>query len=272
MTYHVVHRSLYEYQTPAALSLNEACLSPRTTPFQHVHEHRLLTDPAPDFFRQRTDWWGNQWRLFSLEKPHRSLEIVATHRLEVVRSAGAADPLGATTPFRFRSPFVHWNVAMQAWARETLGSPGSLFDRVCALNQRLFDELTYDPESTEINTPVETFFAEKRGVCQDYAHLMLALLRSHEIPARYVSGYLNTLPPPGKEKVLGADASHAWVSVWVDPLGWIDFDPTNGVLVAQDHLTLAWGRDYGDVTPLKGVVLGGGSQKLTVEVSVTGNY
>jgi len=268
LTYHVVHRSLYEYQSQAALSLNDACLTPRPTPFQRVLDHSLVADPAPDYRRSRTDWFGNHWNLFAFERPHKSLEIIAEHRLEVVRRAGDGDPSGQVDAFRFPSPFVRWNAAMEAYAREGLAGGPSDFDRVCRLNARLFEDLIYDPKATHIGTPVEEFFGLKRGVCQDYAHLMLALLRSQGIPGRYVSGYLNTLPPPGKEKVVGADASHAWVAAFLPPAGWVDFDPTNGLVVAEDHLTLAWGRDYGDVTPLKGVVLGGGAQKLRVEVTV----
>lgn len=269
MRYRIIHSSEYLYSNPAALSLNEACLSLRDTPFQRVLSGALRTEPEDDYHRSRTDWFGNHWRFYAFEKPHTRLTIVADHELEVFREPGSGD--GSTTgwePFLAPSPFIRLGETFADYGRHSF--PGGIDRRegLADLTRRLFRDFVYDPAATEVSTPIEEFFRLRRGVCQDYAHLMVAVLRSLGIPARYVSGYLNTLPPPGKEKVLGADASHAWVSAWVPGQGWTDYDPTNGLVVACDHLTLAWGRDYGDVTPLKGVVLGGGTQKLKVEVSV----
>ena len=137
------------------------------------------------------------------------------------------------------------------------------------LIRRIFAEFTYDGEASTIETPVEQVFKKKKGVCQDFAHLAISCLRSLGLPARYVSGYLETLPPPGKPKLLGADASHAWFSIYIPDFGWVDLDPTNNLAVNETYVTVAWGRDYGDVAPVKGVVLGGGSHLLTVSVSVT---
>jgi len=269
MRYRVIHSSEYTYATPAALSLNDACLVARETPFQKVHAQEFHTEPRDDYHKDRTDWFGNHWRLYAFEKPHKRLEIVSTHDVEVFRRGSLGD--GSTSgykPFLAPSPFIRPSEGFAAYGRSSFPSGGDPVAGLTDLTQRLFHDFRYDPKATEIGTPVEEFFTERKGVCQDFAHLMLAILRSLGIPARYVSGYLNTLPPPGKEKVFGADASHAWVAAWSPGYGWVDFDPTNGIVVGDDHITLAWGRDYGDVTPLKGVVLGGGPQKLEVKVTV----
>lgn len=269
MKYQILHSSEYCYTHPAALSLNELCLIPRFTPFQKVIRHSFTSTPLDDYHRDRTDFFGNHWRLYAFEKPHSRLEILANHSVEVNRD----NSLGINyqeviDPFFFPSPMVRIHSYLADYGRRSFPLGRNTFDGIMDLNQRLFSDFIYDPKATTIETPLEEFFEKRKGVCQDYAHLMLAILRSLGFPARYVSGYLNTLPPPGKEKVLGADASHAWVAVHIPEMGWIDFDPTNGILVSNDHITLAWGRDYGDVTPLKGVVLGGGSQKLNVKVTV----
>jgi len=271
MRYKVIHSSEYQYTTPAALSLNEACLAARDTPFQTVVRHSFHTDPKPDYHRDRTDFFGNHWRLYAFERPHKRLEIVSTHEIDVHRGS-TADVSGVPghEPFLLASPFVRPSEAFAAYGRSSFPPGGRRADGLVDLMRRIFRDFSYDPKATKISTPVEEFFEKRRGVCQDYSHLMLAVLRSLGIPARYVSGYLNTIPPPGKEKVLGADASHAWVAAWDQDQGWVDLDPTNGVVVRDDHITVAWGRDYGDVTPLKGVVLGGGTQKLVVKVTVLG--
>ena len=270
MKYRIVHASEYQYSTPAALSLNEACLGARPTPVQTVESHSFVTVPFDDYHRDRTDWFGNRWRFYAFEKPHVRLRIISTHEVDVNRGARWGDgEVAGWEPFVHRSTFVPVSPMFADYGRPSFPAGGDRAEGLADLTRRLFRDFTYDPKATEISTPVEEFFTERKGVCQDFSHLMLAVLRSLGIPARYVSGYLNTLPPPGKEKVFGADASHAWVQAWAPGYGWIDLDPTNGIVVGDDHITLAWGRDYGDVTPLRGVVLGGGTQKLKVEVTVT---
>lgn len=268
MKYLVIHSSSYQYSTPAALSLNEACLTARSTPFQSVRRHSFQTEPREDYFRDRTDWFGNHWRLYAFERPHKKLEIVSTHEIEINRVAGLGDATAGYEAFLYASPFVRPSVALAAYGQVSFPPGGDALEGLADLTRRVYQDFTYDPKATEIQTPLEEFFEKRRGVCQDFSHLTVAVLRSLGIPARYVSGYLNTVPAPGQEKVFGADASHAWVSAWLPDRGWIDLDPTNGIVVANDHLTVAWGRDYGDVTPLKGVVLGGGTQKLEVKVTV----
>ncbi len=269
MRYSILHETEYRYSSSAALSMNDACIFVRETPCQRVISSSLVTDPAADYQRDRLDWFGNLWRLCAFERPHDRLVLSSSHQVEVLRRPGEA--LGSESgwePYLYGSPFVRLSEEFADYGRPSF-SPGSdPVDSLLDLTNRIFADFTYSPNATMIGTPVEEFFKKRHGVCQDYAHLTIAVLRSLGIPARYVSGYLNTLPPPGKEKVLGADASHAWVSAWVAGRGWVDLDPTNGVAVGDAHITVAWGRDYGDVTPLRGVVLGGGVQHLEVRVTV----
>ena len=268
MKYQVIHTTEYDYTTPAALSLNEVCLSPRPTPFQKIHNHTYETEPKDDYHRDRVDFFGNLWRLYAFEKPHHRLQITSHQWVEVNRGKLGDGVLAGWEPFLQPSPFVRWDEEFVDYGRRSFPGGRNTVDGLIDLTNRLFHDFSYDPKATQIGTPVGEFFTLRRGVCQDFSHLMAAVLRGLGIPARYVSGYLNTAPPAGKKKVFGADASHAWVSAYVAPHGWIDFDPTNGVVVSDGHITLAWGRDYGDVTPLKGVVLGGGTQQLKVEVTV----
>jgi transglutaminase-like putative cysteine protease len=266
--FRVDHGSEYQYSTPAALSLNEACLTARASPFQTVLGHSFHTEPRAEYHRDRTDFFGNHWRLFAFERPHRRLQIVSSLEVEVNRGRLGDGAAEGYQPFLAPSPFVRVGQAFADYGRPSFYGHRSRPEALADLTERVFRDFTYDPKATVISTPVEEFFRLRRGVCQDFSHLMLAVLRSLGVPARYVSGYLNTQPPPGKPKVVGADASHAWVAAWDPSAGWIDLDPTNGIVVANDHITVAWGRDYGDVTPLKGVVLGGGTQKLEVKVTV----
>jgi len=272
MRYRVTHASTYRYTHSAALSLNEAWLGARTTEFQSCLSHRFRIDPEPDFHRTRNDYFGNAVDIFAFEKPHRRLEIVSETLVEVRSPVPRGNDEGIQTEiFRLPSPFIRPSADFAAYGRLSFLPGRPWTEALDDLNQRVFHDFTYDPRATSIGTPVEDFFRNRRGVCQDYAHFLIAVLRSLGIPARYVSGYLNTLPPPGKAKVWGADASHAWVAVHDPGAGWLDLDPTNGVRVQNDHITVAWGRDYGDVPPLKGVVLGGGTQTLEVQVTVQAN-
>lgn len=269
MRYEITHRTSYEYASTVSLSLNDACLLARSTPAQKVLHHQWVVDPQPDAVHDRVDYFGNHWRLFSFERPHETLELTSVHRVEVSRQAEPrAESLSKLAPFLFASPYCTLSPEFASYGRRSLSKERRFEVSVLELTERLFQDFTYDAEATTIDTPVSEFFQFRRGVCQDFAHLMVSMLRSLGIPARYVSGYLNTLPPPGKEKVWGADATHAWIEAYDTSQGWLAFDPTNGVRVQTNHITLAWGRDYGDVTPIRGIVLGGGTQKLTVEVTV----
>jgi transglutaminase-like putative cysteine protease len=285
MTYRVRHLTVYRYTQPASLSYNELCLRLRPVTNQRVSSELNTLDPEPDTRRDRIDHFGNRWLSAAWEKPFTRLSLDFVHGVEVTDPHPQGLPRGPTVaesrefwelaprdptiaPFLFASPFVRRNETFESYGRELFGDKTPLLEAVMALTCRIRDEFEYSPAATTISTPVEEVVRTRRGVCQDFAHFELSVLCSLGIPCRYVSGYLNTVPPPGHAKIRGADASHAWVSVACPGLGWVDFDPTNGLLVRDRHITLAWGRDYGDVAPLKGVVLGGGGQKLTVEVDV----
>ena len=171
--------------------------------------------------------------------------------------------------YRFASPYVGLDAAFEVFAADCFPPERPLLEAVQALMQKIHGEFTFDASATLVATPLLTVLEQRRGVCQDFAHLMLACLRSRGLAARYVSGYLLTQPPPGQARLVGADASHAWVSVYCPSNGWVDFDPTNNLLPALEHITLAWGRDFADVSPLRGVILGGGHHDPDVQVTVT---
>ena len=179
-------------------------------------------------------------------------------------TAGELDAL----QFRFDSPRCHASVEAASYAESSFTADRPIVEALAELTSRIHREFEYDPRATTVSTPIDEVLQQKRGVCQDFAHVQIAMLRSLGLAARYVSGYVRTIPPPGKERMVGADASHAWVAAWCGDLGWIDIDPTNDCFVSDQHITLAWGRDYADVTPLKGVYTGGGKHWLDISVDV----
>lgn len=287
MRYRLRHRTTYSYEVPANLCHNEARLRPRDLPGQRCLDWKLKIDPAPDYHRERTDSFGNHIDYFAIQRPHSVLVISAQSEVEVLgggqlaletsaswdqtpvllRSAKDAASLDARA-FTLSSPQIPVNAALAAFARPDFPAGRSLLEGVAALNARIFRDFKFDPNFTTVSTPVSEVLANRRGVCQDFAQLMIGALRSLGLPARYVSGYLETLPPPGKPKLVGADASHAWVSVFVPGHGWVDFDPTNNLRPAERHIITAFGRDYSDVAPLRGVTVGGASHQLEVAVDV----
>jgi transglutaminase-like putative cysteine protease len=234
------------------------------------------------------DYFGNTLTSFTLQEPHDSLIVEAQSSLEVnaiappdfsgsppwenVREsfAGApGDEVLAAWQFVFDSQRVKSNPELAAYARESFPEGRPLLAAALDLMRRIHQDFRFDKKATEVATPVQTFFEKRRGVCQDFAHLQIACMRSLGLPARYVSGYLRTMPPPGRPRLVGADASHAWCSAWCPGTGWVDFDPTNNCVPSDGHITVAWGRDYGDVSPIYGVLLGGARHTLRVEVDVT---
>lgn len=295
MIYHVEHTTSYEYSEPAALSCNAVCLDLRTTERQRVLASEWEIEPEPSGVHHHVDFFGNRWRTLAFERPLRTLKLLVRHDVEVIGTEeidiGSTQPAqfapsvlrsaAGVHPYLYRSPFVDRDPEFAAYAAPSFSEDRPLRDCVMDLTRRIYADFTYAPDATKIGTTVHELFECRRGVCQDYAHFTLAVLRSLGVPARYVSGYLNTRPKPGRQKIYGADASHAWVSIYepgsdagrsdADAGVWIDFDPTNGVMAGEDYITIGWGRDYGDVTPLRGVVLGGGTQTLTVMVDVRGS-
>ena len=286
--YRVEHDTRYIHAAPVSMSQHVAYLVPRRLTHQAVHGHALDVAPLPTDVVERTDYFGNAVTQFSILRRYMELRVRATSVVEVresgatidpedsppweaVRDAGAFQPgasLDESAQFRYPSTYVQPAEDLAAFARPSFAPGRPLLAGAIDLMQRIHDEFQFDSGATTVTTPISRVLAERRGVCQDFAHLQIACLRSLGVPARYTSGYLLTDPPPGSPRLIGADASHAWLSVCCPRDGWVDLDPTNAVLPGLRHVTLAWGRDYGDVSPLRGVVLGGGEHELTVGVSV----
>lgn len=287
MKYRVSHTTTYSYSDPVSLGHNLLHLLPRAFDRQWRLNSRLSIKPVPGSVETWTDYFGNLASSFTLEEEHRELTISAVSEVLVL---GMLNPSPAATPewdavramlsngaertnvdkvpFLLDSPFVPRHETLRRYAADSFSPGRPLLEAALDLTGRIHHEFKYDTTATGVNTPVMETYQKRRGVCQDFAHLEIACLRSLGLAARYVSGYLLTDPPPGRPRLVGADASHAWLSVFCPTLGWIDLDPTNNQMPAFRHITLAWGRDYGDVSPIKGVVLGGGSHIVHVAVDV----
>lgn len=287
MLYRVRHQTVYTYEDPVQLSHNLAHLCPMERPFQKVESFKLEVEPEPAVATMREDAWGNRSHFLLVQEAHREFRIVATSMVrlesldpidpeatsswEDVASRVRNRPVGRDVhpaQFRHASPFVPMLAVAREYALESFPEGQPVMVGAMDLMGRVYRQFRYDPEATTVATPLAEVFEKRRGVCQDFSHAMIGSLRSLGIPARYVSGYLETRPPPGKPRLIGADASHAWVQVWCPETGWVDLDPTNDVAPSQRHITVAIGRDFGDVTPLKGLLLGGGGQKVRVSVDV----
>jgi transglutaminase-like putative cysteine protease len=285
--YRVRHVTSYRYSEPVSLCHNEAHLLPRSLSHQRCLDAHLHIAPRPAVYHERKDFFGNRVVYFSIEESHAALEVAALSEMQL--SPLPAPELAATPAweqvqtllrheehrgvlearqFLLDSPFVSTDAAFAEYARASFAPELPLLVAVHDLMRRIFTEFAYDPAFTTIATPVSEVFAHKRGVCQDFAHLAIACLRSLGLAARYVSGYLETFPRDGQSQFIGTAASHAWVSVYCPQLGWVDFDPTNDLMPADRHIVVAWGRDYSDVTPLKGTILGGMEHELKVGVEV----
>jgi len=286
--YRIEHETRYVYGSTVATSQHVAWLEPRPDPRQRLTSYALHIEPAPLHVVRRVDYFGNVVHQFEVLRPHLEMRVISRGIVEVDGPAGVIDPARSpswelvraelnraddahtrlASEFRFESPQVVGSAEIRAFARASFPPNRPLVEGAIALMQRIYDEFTFDPTATTPATPVSKVLEERRGVCQDFAHFQIACLRSLGLAARYVSGYLLTDPPPGQPRLIGADASHAWLSVYCPVSGWVDLDPTNAVLAGRRHVTVAWGRDYGDVTPLRGVVLGGNEHQLFVGVSV----
>jgi transglutaminase-like putative cysteine protease len=287
MLYDVTHRTTYGYGSDISVSHHLAHLHPRELPAQRITDFNLCVEPAPTVNSERVDYHGNTTTFFTISNPHDRLVVTAHSRVQIaapalpapsatpawqeVRNRCANDvltPDSAVGEFRFDSPNIVRRSIFADYAAPCFPEGRPLLEAIVDFNSRIFHDLKFDPRATTVATPVDEVFKKRRGVCQDFAHLAIACLRSLGLPARYVSGYLETLPPPGKARLIGADASHAWFSVWCPGHGWIDSDPTNNLLAGDRHITVAWGRDFSDVSPLRGVVVGGSGHSLAVSVDV----
>ncbi len=292
--YHVLHETFYDYGSPVSLSQQQLHLSPRVLAWQQIEEQRIEIVPQPSWRRDGQDAFGNPVTWIAFHAPHDSLRISSAMTIaitphlpenletslpwETVRDRLAYDsapPLPEdldAARFLFESAHVRIKHELAAYAADCFPPDTPLLVGAQALMAKIFREFKFDPEATTVSTPIMEVLEKKRGVCQDFAHLMIACLRALGLAARYVSGYLLTRPPPGKPRLIGADASHAWVSVYAPGFAggdWVDFDPTNNLLPNTEHITVAIGRDFGDISPLRGIILGGGGAEPEVEVTVT---
>lgn len=287
MDYRIIHRTTYQYAAPVSVSHHAARLEPRQDGIQTCSSFSIDIEPRPDVTKTRTDYFGNRVCMFSIQAVHKRLEVTAT---SVVSVAPRTPPVPALSPVwtevheRFRDPVSPADVQpyefcldspllatapfFADYARACFREQTPLLVGARDLTRRIFREFVYDPKATDVATPLSEVWKKRRGVCQDFAHLGIACLRSLGLPARYVSGYLRTRPPAGKPRLVGADASHAWFSVYCPHNGWVDFDPTNDVLPGDEHVTTAIGRDFSDVSPLSGILTGGGEHRVKVSVDV----
>lgn len=285
--YHVLHETRHQYQRSVTLSQQMLHMTPRVFGWQQVISHDISVTPLPQDWAGRTDYFGNASRSFTLTTPHRTLIVRGSATVALLRRPDAmrlaASPAWEHTraqlrmrgqalepsKFLFESPHVMCSAELAHYAAPSFTHQRPLLEAAFDLTQRIYNDFEFDDEATTISTPLHEVLVGRRGVCQDFAHLMIGCLRSLGLAARYVSGYILTTPPPGQPRMVGADASHAWVSIYCSHAGWVDFDPTNRRLVQDEHITLGWGRDFSDVTPMRGTVLGGGAQSLEVSVTVT---
>ena len=292
MLLHVTHETRYDYTPPVETAQHLAHLKPRTTASQRLVSHQLTINPPPAQRSELPDLYGNTRAFFALESTHDELVVTAESVVEtsdpvLADSIARAMPweevrerfryskgsrFDAASDFVFPSPYVPRHDDFAAYARPSFAAGRPTFDVAMDLTLRIYEDFEYNAGSTEINTPAVEALGQRKGVCQDFAHIMIACFRTIGLPARYISGYLLTQPPPGQPRLIGADASHAWVSVYLPghdgPGDWVDFDPTNGRQPGEDYVTLAIGRDYSDVSPMRGVLHGGARHTLNVGVTV----
>lgn len=287
MIFDVSHKTHYRYTQPVVQSQHLIHMSPRQVPRQTIRSHSLIVEPAPALRFDSVDALGNSMLILDIERPHKELVIHARTTIET-HPAVEIDPL-ATTPwdqldaalnayndglpldvvmYRCASRLTTATREIADYAKVSFTPGRPVLDAAIALSNRIFAEFKFDNTATDLSTPISVVMRERRGVCQDFAHLALACLRAMRVPSRYVSGYILTHPPPGQPRLQGADASHAWISVWSPEFGWVDLDPTNGIIVSDEHITIAYGRDYDDISPISGVLLGGGEHEVSVGVDV----
>ena len=290
MLLHVLHETAYDYAPPVRTAQHMAHLKPATTPGQQLLRHHLTIAPAPARCSEWIDVYGNTRSFFSLQFSHEALRVQAESLVATSAQPEPADGMpweqavermryhratryDPAAEFAFTSPYVPRDAAFANYAGPSFTPGRPLLQAARDLMRRIHADFEYATSATDVNTPALQALALRKGVCQDLAHVMLGCLRSLGLPARYVSGYLLTEPPPGQPRLVGSDASHAWVSVYLPaaqgPGLWLDLDPTNDRSAGEDYVTLAVGRDYADVSPIRGVIHGGAHHTLRVAVTVT---
>lgn len=287
MNYQVRHKTTYDYEDSVSVSHHILRLTPHNGRSQTCRHSEISILPRPLTLNWFNDYFGNRVVTFTLTEPHERLIVDAVSELEVIAGrlpdfadspawehvrdslpADYTDEGLSAYQFVFDSTRVKARHELAEYARESFREGRPLLEAMMDLTHRIHQDFRFDTKATEVSTPVETFFEKRRGVCQDFSHLQIACLRSLGLPARYVSGYLRTIPPKGRPRLIGADASHAWCSTWSPGAGWVDFDPTNDCVPLDGHITVAWGRDYSDVSPIHGVLLGGAEHTLDTGVDV----
>jgi transglutaminase-like putative cysteine protease len=288
MNYKIVHTTAYTYKDAVSICHNIARLMPRNTEKQVCKESEIVISPEPDVLNEYEDFFGNKVIYFAVQQEHEKLTVTVTSYVNQLNSGGPLSDLYINIPwesvndmllepmvenfdarqFIAQTPMTEWDHAVREYALQSFTPGKPIYDAATDLMGRIYRDFEYEPGFTTVSTPVKELMQMRKGVCQDFAHLGIACMRSLGLPARYVSGYIETLPPAGKEKLVGVDASHAWFAVYIPNAGWMDFDPTNNQVPGTQHITVGWGRDYADVAPLKGIILSSGAHKLDVVVDV----
>ncbi len=292
MIFNITHTTQYEYNAPVSYCHNIATLRPRISKGQELLDYKIDISPEPSELSERIDFFGNYITRFSIQTRHTVLKVEIkskvvrdyaryhesfyTDACKGVSLIGALEALKnndtevlEAKQFVLESIFIRrTDDAIKKYAEVSFKGNRSVFDATYELMQRIYTDFDFVSGFTSISTPIDEVMKEKKGVCQDFAQIAIACIRSIGLPARYVSGYIETLPPEGEEKLVGADASHAWFSIYIPTFGWVDFDPTNNQIPLDQHIVVGWGRDYYDVPPLKGVVYGSGKSKLKVAVDI----
>jgi transglutaminase-like putative cysteine protease len=287
MIYEVSHRTSYRYESTVTQSQHLIHLAPRPVARQTVQRHMLMIEPTPTWRHDFRDYFGNPVSVLGIDNEHRELVMRAHSTIEVARrgpidvAAGKAWDEAGHRPaarnhdidldvaqYALPSPATATGAAVLDYSRPSARPGRPILAVAWDLTCRIYDDFEFDSQATDVSTPAVEVLRKRRGVCQDFAHLALACLRAHRISARYVSGYILTRPPPGMPRLQGADASHAWFSVWAPETGWVDFDPTNRLMPNDEHIAFAYGREYGDISPISGVLLGGGRHHVDVAVDV----
>lgn len=284
--YHIRHTTTYDYSAAVTSSHQAARIEPLNGAGQVVHNFSFKVTPEPRDIIRRIDYYGNPVRFFSLNEPHTQLVVEGQSRVTVKPRATLLAQLSPTcgevrqslarprpdqleaVSFTYASPRIPIMTEAREFAQNSLADNRPMLEAALALSRKIHQHFAFKAGITDAYSPISTFLKARKGVCQDFAHFMIACLRACELPAAYMSGYIRTIPPPGRPRLVGADASHAWVAVYIPPLGWVEIDPTNNLLAGEDHITVARGRDYGDVSLLRGTILGGGSQVIKVAVNV----
>jgi transglutaminase-like putative cysteine protease len=292
MLFSVIHTTSYIYEGSVTYCHNIANLKPREFSGQKLADYRLNISPKPNYIEEDLDFFGNTVTRFSINEPHKELIVTAISKVErnydlepnvftseickktTVKEAleiikKGEEKILKVVEFTLDSQFIRGiSDEIREYAKKSLKPETSLFEATKNLMERIFKDFKFDATFSTISTPLDEVMKAKKGVCQDFAQIGIACLRSFGLPARYVSGYIETLPPPGKVKLVGTDASHAWFSVYIPNFGWVDFDPTNNQIPKNQHITVSYGRDYYDVPPLKGVLYGSGGSKMKVSVDI----